>query len=260
MKPKTVGDALSTATRYWETNERVHRGTRGPNMMPIRAQRCASLLGLSRKLSSLGPEDGTALLTSLRLSGLARSTVGSYYAAGLRMLGLSGLSTHDWPKAPSPPRQLRQPLTEPEIAKLVGELEAAGHGDTASLVQLMRDTGLRVNVEALKGDWAVQDGRLHVRAGKGGHARVVPYKGDERGPLGGVTYETHLRRIKAAGALMGRPDVRPHDLRRAFVKRAYEGSGKDIRVAQVLAGHASPETTAGYIGVDYAELEKALGS
>jgi site-specific recombinase XerD len=143
-------------------------------------------------------------------------------------------------------------VTDAQIEQLLEDLEAQGWEDTAALVRLMRDTGLRVEVEALRGNWEAQGGRLVVKAGKGGHGRVVPYEGPEVGALQGLTYEGHLRRIKATGS-----PIRPHDLRRAFVKRVYERSGKDIRVAQVLAGHADPGTTAGYIGVDWDELSRA---
>lgn len=252
-KPITIADALTAATRYWGANEGNHG--RGPNMMPIRAGRCASILGLSRKLSTLGAPDGASLLVGLRSSGLARSSVASYYGAGRRMLALSGLPCTDWPKAPTAPRKVLQPVDHGEVLRLIADLEAKGWSDTASLVRLMLDTGLRVEVEALRGDWSVDaaEGRLTVHAGKGGHGRVVPYRGNLSGPLSGITYEGHLRRIKSTGT-----HLRPHDLRRAFIKGAYERSGKDIRVAQVLAGHADPGTTAGYIGVDFGEMERAV--
>lgn len=250
-KPLTVADALASATRYWEANEGT-RG-RGPNMMPIRAGRCAALLGPSRKVASLTAADGASLLVGLRSSGLSRTSVASYYAAGKRMLALSGHQCVGWPKAPSPARKVREGVSPEAIAELVDELEARGWSDTADLVRLMRDTGLRVEVEALRGDWEARGGKLVVHSGKGGHGRVIPYKGPEREALRGLTYEGHLRRIKATGT-----SIRPHDLRRAFVKRVYEGSGKDIRVAQVLAGHADPGTTAGYIGVNWDELSRAV--
>lgn len=261
--PDTIADALSAATRYWETNERNHPGRRGPSLMVSRAKVCADILGSSRKLRGLGPDAGTKLLLALSDRNLSRRTVGHYYGAGRRMLELAGVSTRDWPRAPTPPRKPpRSPVTREQMEALVAELEASGQSDTAELVRLMWDTGLRVNVEALKGDWSASGGRLDVEAGKGGHARSVPYKGPVREPLGfrpdAVTYETHVRRMAKACERAGLPRIQPHDLRRAFVKRTYEQSGKDLRVAQVLAGHASPGTTASYIGVDWATLEEAV--
>lgn len=249
-KPNTVSSALASATAYWLAHEPVR--ARGCNMMVLRAGRCADLLGLSRKLSTLGPEDGAALLMGLRKGGLSRSSVSSYYAAGKRMLALSGLVTAAWPKAPSPARKVRDAVDPAQIDQLLASLRLAGWEDTASLVELMRDTGLRVEREALRGDWGAAEGRLVVHSGKGGHARVIPYEGSQSGPLGGLTYEGHLRRIKATGS-----PLRPHDLRRAFIARVYEASGKDLRMAQVLAGHANPATTAGYIGADFERMRDA---
>lgn len=248
----TIAEALALATRYWDANDKAR--CRGPNMMPIRAGICADILGRSHKLASLGPGDGAKLLVGLKERGLARSSVANYYAAGRRMLALAGCSCVTWPKAPPPSRQLRPAIQEDLIAGTLSRLRQAGHEDTARFVELMRDTGLRADVEALRGDWQADNGRLFVAGGKGGHQRAVPYVGPEREALRGVTYETHLRRIKEAsnGALL------PHDLRRFFVTRAYERSGKDLRMAQALAGHASPGTTAGYIGVDWDRMKEAV--
>lgn len=253
-KPDTVASALSFASSYWEQNEQTNTRRRGRhNAMVARASLCAQLLGLSRKLHSLGPQDGASLLTSLRQKGgLSRSSVATYYAAGKRMIELAGGSTRAWPKAPTPPRKIpKQAISAQDIDTLLSDLEAKGWHDTADLVRLMRDTGLRVEVEALRGDWEVsqQGNRLRVLSGKGGHGREIPYSGPERGPLEGITYEGHLRRIKAVGS-----PIRPHDLRRYFIEQTYHRTGKDLRLAQVLAGHASPSTTAGYIGIDWENL------
>ncbi len=229
-------------------------------MMPLRAARCASLIGPSRRLTSLSVTDGVSLLSGLGREGLGRSTIKSYYAAGTRMLALAGVSTITWPKAPTPPRKLREPTNDRDIAKLVDWLAGKGWQDTADLLALMRDTGLRVEVEALNGQWRSGDGRLEVFSGKGGHGRTVPYTGPHTGPLrelGGITYEGHLRRIHAGNRALG-THILPHDLRRHFIRKVYQGSGRDIRIAQVLAGHADPGTTAGYIGVSFEELQNAV--
>ena len=75
-KPSTVGDALLSATSFWEANER--HNSRGSNMMPIRARVCSDILGRSRKLSTLNASDGaqnaaseaSALCTGLTDAGL----------------------------------------------------------------------------------------------------------------------------------------------------------------------------------------------
>lgn len=257
----TVAQALIHASAYWEANEDT-RSRRGCNMMPIRAAKGASILGNSRKLSSLTAADGVRLLKALTGEGLSRSTVVHYYGATRRMLALAGVPTVSWPKAPTPPRQPKEPIPDTEIDQLHDWLLSKGYDDTADLLTLMRDTGLRVEVEALNGEWEADGRRLRVVSGKGGHGRMVPYKGPIREPIraqGGITYEGHLKRWKAGVRELGlRADFRPHDLRRHFVKRAYEGSGNDLRVAAALAGHSNVSTTAGYIGYTFEELENAL--
>jgi integrase len=254
---RLISEALAHATAYWHSTETARPGQRAGTPMPARAAVCASILGRSTPLKSLTASHGAQLLKGLSDKGLSRASIASYYAAGRRMLALAGSPTHDWPNSLPPPRIARKPVTPEEIDLLMGELAARGWEDTCELVLLMRDTGMRVNIEALRGEWHREGDRLYVTSGKGGHQRMIPYKGTCRGPLMGVTYETHLRRIIKAGEAVGRPDLRPHDLRRAFVKRVYERSGRDLRVAQVLAGHADPGTTAGYIGVSEEELAQA---
>lgn len=262
----TLAQAHKFAADYWDRNDRNLKA-RTPGMMAMRALRCVSLLGGPGKLAStLSPKDGASLLVALKAGGLTRSSVVSYYSAFRRMLALNGIQTVDWPKAPSAPRQVRDPVSEEHVQALRDWLAARGWDDTAALIDLMGSTGLRVEVEALNGDWQARgDGRLVVHSGKGGHARVVPYRGPEKGPLretlSDLTYAGHLWRWRKGLKELGLPsDLRPHDLRRKFVRDVYERSGKDIRLAQVLAGHSDPGTTAGYIGADWAQMEAACGT
>jgi integrase len=44
-----------------------------------------------------------------------------------------------------------------------------------------------------------------------------------------------------------RPELRMHDMRRTMARNIFEVSGKDIRVAQAMLGHASPLTTWRYL-------------
>lgn len=257
----TLAKALETASRYWDANDRSHsrRSSGGCKMMPIRASRCVELLGGGkRKLSSLTPEDGTLLLTGLA-NQLSRSSVASYYAAGRRMLALSGVSTVLWPKAPKVPRVVRQSVDASAVDQLIKGLKQRGWFDTAELIEVLKGTGMRVEVEALSGPLGVRQGMLLVEAGKGGHQRLIPTQASLMVPVsdmryGGLTYEGHLRRINAMCAQLG-ISVKPHDLRRAYARKVYDDNDKDIRTAQVLLGHADPGTTAGYLGVDYGSIK-----
>jgi len=58
------------------------------------------------------------------------------------------------------------------------------------------------------------------------------------------TMSARLRRLQEPG----QPRITSHDLRRTFATWLIEEHG-DLRLVQVLLGHASPETTARYIRV-----------
>lgn len=155
-----------------------------------------------------------------------------------------------------------------------------GLRDTA-LIALMLCTGIREQ-EAVSLE--VRDLRqrlgdelaLHVRDGKGAKARLVPYGelswvlaivdrwleaagisdgrifwsfwkgGTLRGPLTRRTVQRIVGGYSVAieGELV---TVRPHDLRRTYARRLYEG-GVDLVAIQQNLGHASLQTTLGYIG------------
>jgi site-specific recombinase XerD len=119
---------------------------------------------------------------------------------------------------------------------------------------------------------------LHVRHGKGDKTRVVPYgenswalalvekwldvAGITEGPVfrsfwrGGrkirpgkmTTRAVQLILANYPIAIDGKPTiVRPHDLRRTYARRMYE-AGMDLVAIQQNLGHASLQTTLGYIG------------
>lgn len=290
--PVTVGDALAIATRYWEA--------KGPSSraMPIRAKRVASIIGEERELDSLGAVDGTFILTELSkphgerhrlsdtlgpvrpLSALSTQSQATYYAAFTRALNLAGVSTDRWPSGPTPPRRVREPLSEADLDALHAHFLAVGHGETATLLSVLRGTGMRVEVEALSWTaWVLlgwnpaapppPEPRLQI-TGKGGHQRVIPITLDTQGLLCSklltdamrrLSYSGHLKRwnraVKHLGIKSKLPT--PHAVRHYYATRAYERSGKNLVAVQLLLGHADPGTTARYIGVDMGVLRDALG-
>jgi integrase len=65
--------------------------------------------------------------------------------------------------------------------------------------------------------------------------------------------------VTAIGEVAGVPDLTPHKLRHTFISDVNDTSG-DLRVAQELARHASPETTAGYTRVSRKRMVAASAS
>lgn len=258
---ETLASALASATSYWQA--------KGPSsrMMPIRAKVCVDELGEHLPVSSLGAEFGAQLLTGLRKRGLAKSTVGTYYAAFRRMLALNGVSTVAWPGAGPAPRKVREPLSEVDLNRLHYWLTGKGYAETAALLHLIEMTGMRVDVEALETagecEWVPDLNEVWI-TGKGGHQRKVPVK-DAHGLAGcqayakRVPYHTHLARwnegVKALGITSKRPT--PHAVRHLFATKAY-AKCRDLLVVRDLLGHADVSTTAGYIGVDMEKMREAV--
>jgi integrase/recombinase XerC len=176
------------------------------------------------------------------------------------------------------PRQLPEALEPGEVAMFVADLRTARDRAMALLMLL---GGLRAGeVRALRlAD--VDQGLRRVRVtGKGGRQRVVPvdtafftelatYLRTERPPgcrtaecfvvlrgptAGGPVTEPGLRRIfRSHRASAGTPRVRPHRLRHTYGTEL-AAAGIDLLVLRELMGHASPETTAGYVHLSAATL------
>jgi integrase/recombinase XerD len=192
-----------------------------------------------------------------------------------------GLSTQDPTVRMDAPRQrMRLPgtLTEAQIESLLGApdvYEPLGLRDRAML-ELMYASGLRVSelVELKSVHVSQSDGVLRV-TGKGSKERLVPF-GDEAGDwlsrylkdargviLGGqvsdalfvtarggpMTRQMFWKLIKKHAMLAGiTQPLSPHTLRHAFATHLLN-HGADLRVVQMLLGHADISTTQVYTHV-----------
>ncbi|MDA8316501.1 MAG: tyrosine-type recombinase/integrase [Actinomycetota bacterium] len=86
------------------------------------------------------------------------------------------------------------------------------------------------------------------------HDRV--FVGLAGGPLNPTTVWTWVQELSAQAAL---PPVQTHVLRHTALASALDATG-DLRAVQELAGHARPETTAGYTRVRAERLRRAVAA
>jgi site-specific recombinase XerD len=168
-------------------------------------------------------------------------------------------------------RRLPEALEPDEVAEFIADLDT--HRDRAMVLAMLLG-GLRAGEvrSLLLADVDVGARRLRV-VGKGGRERVVPvdraffgeltaYLRTER-PTDGLARECFVvlrgptrgqplteagmrRTFRTHRARSGATRVRPHRLRHTYGTEL-AAAGMDLLVLRELMGHASPETTAGYV-------------
>lgn len=182
---------------------------------------------------------------------------------------------------PAPRRPLPKILSHSEVDALFArvELEAENNRpDTVrllALIELLYGSGLRATeLVSLPLSAVPRDAPLLTVTGKGSQQRMVPVSARARQALsrwlavrpddGGYLFPSrgkHLTRIRlfqlvkelAVRAGIDPAKVSPHVLRHAFATHLLEG-GADLRVLQMLLGHADIATTQIYTHVDAARL------
>lgn len=153
----------------------------------------------------------------------------------------------------------------------------------AALLEILYGCGLRAS-EVVGLDWgdlSLDEGRAHVRRGKGAKDRVVPLGrasvgalrslgtitfGDADGPRTGPVFRNRSRKrldVRSVGRIVARAmrecglaEVNPHALRHSCATHLLD-SGADLRSIQELLGHASLSTTERYTHVSLAKLRAA---
>ena len=245
-----------------------------------------------RSPARLGTDEVRAFLLHKRQEGRRPATLVVYHAA-LRFLYDVTLQRPEVmapiPRPRVPRRDIVASLSVDEIRALLDATETAFD---RTLFGLLYGCGLRAaeGCSLQTGDIDARAGIIHLRQCKGGIARSVPLSDAvlrllrehwrQTRPPGtwlfparrlsrpGVTATTdpwsdhpvalrtmsdRFRKVRAKAGLRRR--VCLHDLRRAYAAPALEG-GTDLRVVQVLLGHARPETTALYTPVSPALLRR----
>ncbi|WP_334182654.1 tyrosine recombinase [Novosphingobium sp.] len=248
------------------------------------------LAAAEEELGDLAAADGDALAAlgeawdMLAASSLARrcSALRQFYG----FLVDEGLRADD-PSGSLPKPRTRRPLprllSHEEVERFLAtaEAEAASERSDAvrllTLLELLYGSGLRATeMVSLPLAAVPRDAPfLHV-TGKGGQQRMVPVSGRARAVLsrwlavrrgsskflfpssGESGHLTRVRLFQLLRALAVRAEidptrVSPHVLRHAFATHLLEG-GADLRVLQMLLGHADIATTQIYTHVDSARL------
>jgi Site-specific recombinase XerD len=230
----------------------------------------------------------TAWLDDLRNEGLSASSSARRLSAIRqfhKFLCADGLRPDDPTRivaSPRAPRALPKVLSVSEVDRLLSLAEAEA-GEPASaprqmtalrlyvLLELLYATGLRVSeLVSLKRSAVMRDGAFLTVVGKGRKERVVPmndrardavrhwltvvepglYLFPAKGEEGYLSRQVFARDLKALAARAGISTARvaPHVLRHAFASHLLAG-GADLRVVQMLLGHADISTTQIYTHV-----------
>lgn len=234
-------------------------------------RRVAAVRGLFEYAVTTGARVDNPVPAGRRSSGLRAKRRGLLGHIGAARAGTGGRLVRE-------ARRLPESVSAEEISDFLADL---GTYRDRAIVLLMALGGLRAaEVRSLRlAD--VDMGLRRVRVmGKGGRERVVPveraffvelgaYLRDERpagcatpqcfvvlrGPTtGGPLTEAGMRRVFCTHrARSGAVRVRPHRLRHSYGTEL-AAAGIDLLVLRELMGHASPETTAGYVHLSEATL------
>lgn len=248
---------------------------------------------------SAGREAVAAYLASLESRGMSASTSARHLSAVRqfhRFLVAEGLRTDDPTRiVPSPKRAAALPkvMSVAEVDRLLALAEAEAGDEEASearraraqrlhvMLELLYATGMRVSELVSLPRGAVAGGAAMLAVtGKGGKERVVPLNEKAREAVGGylktlppsrflfpargadghITRQVMARELKALAARAALPaaKVSPHVLRHAFASHLLE-RGADLRVVQMLLGHADISTTQIYTHVLDERLARLVG-
>ncbi|WEK04637.1 MAG: site-specific tyrosine recombinase XerD [Candidatus Devosia phytovorans] len=246
------------------------------------------ITGKGKTLLDVERETVTAYLDRLRLDGLSASSAARRLSAIRqfhRFLCTDGMRSDDPTRIVASPRTRRalpKVLSIAEVDRLLSQAEteanAAAEPEQQALalrlyvlLELLYATGLRVSeLVSLRRSAVMRDTSYLTVRGKGNKDRVVPLNDRARDaiktyvttlepgpflfPAGGaegyLSRQVFARDLKGLAARAGISSVRiaPHVLRHAFASHLLAG-GADLRVVQMLLGHADISTTQIYTHV-----------
>jgi len=269
MKPRTKAPKQEQLTQGLEgelaTYEKVGLFQRSVTKKTAYRYR-GCLLQYQKALNGARPtlEASAQFLAHLRKEGFSPSSLRLYRAA---LQGFHAWRGEQLTFMVRVPRHLPEYI-EPAIIARILELSRDNPKDHL-ILRLMTDAGLRreevvrlkvkhVGTKALRFR-GKEDRDRTVPLTTGLAAALEPFctgKSPNELVLGvgeGVVYRT----VKKYGKLVGKPELKPHDLRHSFGTRLLE-LGADLRTIQELLGHASVATTQIYTQVAGTRLEEAI--
>lgn len=246
------------------------------------------VLGRQQTLLTVGRETVNAYLDRLRLDGLSASSSARRLSAIRqfhRFLCADGMRGDDPTRivaSPKSRRALPKVLSIAEVDRLLTTAEAEANAEASPqkqaaalrlyvLLELLYATGLRVSeLVSLRRSAVMRDTSYLTVTGKGNKERVVPLNDRARdaiktyvatleagtflfpatGAEGYLSRQVFARDLKSLAGRAGisASRVAPHVLRHAFASHLLAG-GADLRVVQMLLGHADISTTQIYTHV-----------
>ncbi|UJW87759.1 site-specific tyrosine recombinase XerD [Devosia sp. SL43] len=246
------------------------------------------VLGRKQTLLTADRETVTAYLDRLKMQGLSASSSARRLSAIRqfhRFLCADNLRGDDPTRivaSPKSRRALPKVLSIAEVDKLLSTAEAEANAEASEskhagalrlyvLIELLYATGMRVSeLVSLRRSMVMRDTSFITVTGKGNKERVVPLNDRARdaikayvttlepGPFlfpatgaeGYLSRQVFARDLKqlAIDAGISPSRVAPHVLRHAFASHLLAG-GADLRVVQMLLGHADISTTQIYTHV-----------
>ena len=246
------------------------------------------VLGRKQTLLTSDRETVTAYLDSLKLQGLSASSSARRLSAIRqfhRFLCADNMRGDDPTRivaSPKSRRALPKVLSMAEVDKLLTTAEAEANAEQSAqkqagalrlyvLLELLYATGMRVSeLVSLRRSMVMRDTSYITVTGKGNKERVVPLNDRARdaiksyvttlepGPFlfpaagaeGYLSRQVFARDLKGLAGRAGISSARvaPHVLRHAFASHLLAG-GADLRVVQMLLGHADISTTQIYTHV-----------